>query len=151
MKYLILLLPLLLNAWSFTKADLDNLSYEQRYNLAVSYAVGYQSNQALDLATISIVETRATIKNDNNPNHICGVTQINTNFSQYTCEELEADIHLSAQEALNNLNFWKKKYPNSTKAERLGYYNGGDIFINPHKQEYLRRFNLVYNILKKYY
>ena len=151
MKYLIIILPLLLNAWSFTKADLDNLTYEQRYNLAVSYAVGYQDNQALDLATTSIVETRASVRNDTNPNHICGVHQINIKFSQYTCEELEEDVHLSAKEALNNLNFWKRKYPNSTRAERFGYYNGGDVYPNPHKQEYLRRFNMVYKVLKNNY
>lgn len=147
----ILIIPYLLFGWSFTKAHYSSLSDAQMSVIDVSYEIGQPYGLGLTLATIAIVETRADHSFDKNKNHVCGVHQINTDFTEETCEELESSYATSAEASLANLLFWKKKYPNASLDQILTYYNGGDVYENPHKEEYLRRVVNVYTVLKKNY
>jgi len=150
MKYLFLLLPILLNSWSFTEQDYQNLTPEQRYNIDISYLVGQEKDLGLTLASIALVETRATVANDSNSNAVCGVHQIHTDHVDIPCYAIESNVYLSAMLARDNFLFWYNGPANKSWRKALIMYNGGYHF-NPHGNEYVRRITMVFKVLKEHY
>jgi len=150
MKTLLLLVPMLLSAWSFTDYDYYQLSREQRHNIDISYLVGIEKDLGLTLASIAIVETRATVSNDFNDNHICGVHQVSTDHVDVPCEAIESNVYLSAKLARENFLFWYNGPAKRNWRKALIMYNGGYRF-NPHGHEYVKRIIQVYKVLELHY
>ena len=151
MKFLLLFLPIFLSAqWSFTEYDFYNLSKEQLRNVHTSYLVGQEKDLGLTLASIAIVETRATIANDFNDNHVCGVHQINTDHVEVPCKAIESNVYLTAKLAMENFLFWYHGPAKKDWSKALIMYNGGYKF-NPHGHEYIRRIAMVFKVLKEHY
>ena len=149
MRFLILFLPLFLYSWSFTDYDFYQLSSEQRNNISISYLVGQEKDLGLTLASIAIVETRATVSKDFNANHICGVHQVSTNFVDVSCAAIESNVYLSAKLARDNFLFWYNGPAKKDWRKALIMYNGGYNF-NPHGHEYVKRIIMVFKVLKEH-
>lgn len=147
---LLLLTSSLAFSWTFTQQDFNNLSKEQMKILDISYLVGSQKGFGATLATIALVETRASVHNDLNDNHICGVHQIDINYADILCETVASNPYISALLARDNFLFWYNGVAKQNWSKALIMYNGG-YRHNPHGKEYLRRINLVYPIVYAHY
>lgn len=146
MRLLLLLVPFILNAWTFKLTDIDNYSQKQLETLRVSYLVGYEKDLHLTLTSIAVVESRAG-KFDFNDNHICGAHQLNTDFTESTCESLESNPFVSALEARDNFMYWYR-YSGSWR-QAIKHYNGG-FNTTTHGKEYLRRVLVVMKQIKEH-
>ena len=149
--YLSLLITTLFS-WSFTEYDYYQLTKEQRNNLEIIHLVGIEKDLGLTLAAIGIVETRLSVKNDRNNNHVCGVMQINTKWldRNISCKAIESNIYLSAKLAMENFLFWYHGPANKDWRKALVMYNGGYNF-NPHGHEYVKRIVMVMRVLKEHF
>ena len=155
MKKFILLILLCINlfAWDFNYKE---LSQEETNLTNKLIKIGEPHGLGLELAAIGIVETRLG-KFESNSNYICGMHQLNTNITMKRinsrgdknklCEELNTNENLSSIFALNELIYWKK-YNKNNISKMIMSYNSGFEKSN-HSKEYLRRFMVVYNELKK--
>lgn len=155
MKKFILLLILCINlfAWDFKYKELSQEEADLTNKLI---KIGEPHGLGLELAAIGIVETRLG-KFESNNNYICGMHQLNTSITMKRinskgdknklCEELNTNENLSSIFALNELIYWKK-YNKNNISKMIMCYNSGFEKSN-HSKEYLRRFMVVYNELKK--
>lgn len=136
MKLILLLIPFLLNAWTITERDINNMSDEQKEVLTVAYLVGKEKGQGLGikLQAITIVENMARMK-DNNPNHICGPQQVDIRYAKASCEALESNPYYSAKLALANLLDWRTK---------TLIRNGKKVFKTRSWDEVYRMYNVGY-------
>ena|GEM_PF-5075477 len=155
MKLIILTLTLCVSlfAWDFKYNELS----ENETNLTKTLIkIGQPYGLGLELASIGIVETRlGKFKSQNN--YICGIHQINTNIAmkrlnsngnaKQLCEEVRKNKNLSSILALKELIYWKK-YSKNNLSSMIKNYNTGFKSSN-YSKEYLRRFTIVYNELKK--
>ena len=140
MKYLLLFIPFILNAWTFQLENIKTYNNSQLEVLRVAQSVGLSHDLDLTLMTLAIVETRAG-KYDFKKNHICGPMQINTNFVTASCKELETSPYLSAKLAMANFKYWLKQ-TKGNHAKAVMHYNGG-WNTTKHGKVYLKRFRLV--------
>ncbi len=155
MKKFILLILFCMNlfAWDFNYKELSQEETDLTNKLI---KIGEPHGLGLELAAIGIVETRLG-KFESNSNNICGMHQLNTNITMKRinsrgdknrlCEELNTNENLSSIFALNELIYWKK-YNKNNISKMIMSYNSGFEKSN-HSKEYLRRFMVVYNELKK--
>ena len=155
MKKFILLILLCINlfAWDFNYKELSQEEADLTNKLI---KIGEPHGLGLELAAIGIVETRLG-KFESSSNYICGMHQLNTNITMKRinsrgdknklCEELNTNENLSSIFALNELIYWKK-YNKNNISKMIMSYNSGFEKSN-HSKEYLRRFMVVYNELKK--
>lgn len=155
MKILILitLLCMELFSWDFKYKELSSEDIELTNKLI---KIGKPHGLGLELAAIGIVETRLGKIRSNNK-YICGMHQININEAmkkvgsngdkKALCNELNTNENLSSIFALNELIYWKK-YTKNNLSQMITNYNSG-FEKSDHSKEYLRRFNIVYNELKK--
>lgn len=155
MKLIILALTLCINlfAWDFKYNELS----ENETNLTKTLIkIGQPYGLGLELASIGIVETRLGKFKSNN-NYICGMHQINTNVAmkrlnsngdaKQLCEEVKKNKNLSSILALKELIYWQK-YSKNNLSNMIRNYNTG-FKSSDYGNEYLRRFTIVYNELKK--
>lgn len=150
---LIILLCMELFSWDFNYEELSIDEVELTNKLI---NIGKPHGLGLELAAIGIVETRLG-KFESNNKYICGIHQINTNIAlkrvgsvgnkNRLCNELNINENLSSIFALNELIYWKK-YTKNNISEMISSYNSG-FEKSTHSKEYLRRFKIVYNELKK--
>ena len=151
MKFL-LLLPMLLFSWDFTRSDYERILASNPELISVSHSVGAQHNLGDTLVALAIVETFGGLIPDTNSNSICGPHQIDINFVDYSgtpevfCKAIEDNPYLSASLALANFQFWLR---NSTHSEAVRHYNAGNTF-HSHSPEYLRRFRLALSVIQSY-
>lgn len=140
-------------SWDF---DYNQLSANETELTNKLIKIGEPHGLGLELAAIGIVETRLG-KFESNNKYICGIHQINTKIAMKRigsngdknrlCEELNSNENLSSIFALNELIYWKK-YTKNNISQMITNYNSG-FEKSSHSKEYLRRFNIVYNELKK--
>ena len=140
-------------SWDF---DYNQLSSNETELTNKLIKIGEPHGLGLELAAIGIVETRLG-KFESNNKYICGIHQINTRIAMKRigsngnknrlCEELNINENLSSIFALNELIYWKK-YTKNNISQMITNYNSG-FEKSSHSKEYLRRFNMVYNKLKK--
>ncbi len=140
-------------SWDF---DYNQLSSNETELTNKLIKIGEPHGLGLELAAIGIVETRLG-KFESNNKYICGIHQINTRIAMKRigsngnknrlCEELNINENLSSIFALNELIYWKK-YTKNNISQMITNYNSG-FEKSSHSKEYLRRFNIVYNELKK--
>ncbi len=154
MKLIILTLTFCLSlfAWDF---KYNELSENETNLIKILIKIGQPYDLGLELASIGIVETRLGKFKSNN-NYICGIHQINTNVAmkrlnsngdaKQLCEEVRKNKNLSSILALKELLYWKKYSKNNVNM--IKNYNTGFKSSN-YSKEYVRRFNIVYNELKK--
>lgn len=155
MKIIILIILFCVNlfSWDF---DYNQLSSNETELTNKLIKIGEPHGLGLELAAIGIVETRLG-KFESNNKYICGIHQINTKIAMKRigsngdknrlCEELNSNENLSSIFALNELIYWKK-YTKNNISQMITNYNSG-FEKSSHSKEYLRRFNMVYNKLKK--
>lgn len=155
MKILILMILLCMElfSWDFKYQELSSDEVELTNKLI---KIGKPYGLGLELAAIGIVETRLGKVKSNNK-YICGMHQININEAlkkvgsngnkKTLCNELNTNENLSSLFALNELMYWKK-YTRNNLSQMITSYNSG-FERSSHSEEYLRRFKLVYNQLKK--
>lgn len=155
MKIIILIILFCVNlfSWDF---DYNQLSSNETELTNKLIKIGEPHGLGLELAAIGIVETRLG-KFESNNKYICGIHQINTKIAMKRigsngdknrlCEELNLNENLSSIFALNELIYWKK-YTKNNISQMITNYNSG-FEKSSHSKEYLRRFNMVYNKLKK--
>ncbi len=155
MKKIVLILIFCMNlfAWDFSYKELT-LNETNLTNKLIK--IGEPHGLGLVLAAIGIVETRLG-KFESTNNYICGIHQINTNIAMKRvgsngdknklCEELNTNKNLSSIFALNELIYWKKYTKNNIPKMIISYNSGFEN--SKYSKEYLRRFNIVYNELKK--
>lgn len=155
MKKIVLILIFCMNlfAWDFSYKELT-LNETKLTNKLIK--IGEPHGLGLVLAAIGIVETRLG-KFESTNNYICGIHQINTNIAMKRvgsngdknklCEELNTNKNLSSIFALNELIYWKKYTKNNIPKMIISYNSGFEN--SKYSKEYLRRFNIVYNELKK--
>ena len=154
MKLIILTLTFCLSlfAWDF---KYNELSENETNLIKILIKIGQPYDLGLELGSIGIVETRLGKFKSNN-NYICGIHQINTNVAmkrlnsngdaKQLCEEVRKNKNLSSILALKELLYWKKYSKNNVNM--IKNYNTGFKSSN-YSKEYVRRFNIVYNELKK--
>ncbi len=154
MKLIILTLTFCLSlfAWDF---KYNELSENETNLIKILIKIGQPYDLGLELASIGIVETRLGKFKSNN-NYICGIHQINTNVAmkrlnsngdaKQLCKEVRKNKNLSSILALKELLYWKKYSKNNVNM--IKNYNTGFKSSN-YSKEYVRRFNIVYNELKK--
>ena len=140
-------------SWDF---DYNQLSSNETELTNKLIKIGEPHGLGLELAAIGIIETRLG-KFESNNKYICGIHQINTKIAMKRigskgdknrlCEELNINENLSSIFALNELIYWKK-YTKNNISQMITNYNSG-FEKSSHSKEYLRRFNMVYNKLKK--
>jgi hypothetical protein len=140
-------------SWDF---DYNQLSSNETELTNKLIKIGEPHGLGLELAAIGIVETRLG-KFESNNKYICGIHQINTRIAMKRigsngnknrlCEELNINENLSSIFALNELIYWKK-YTKNNISQMITNYNSG-FEKSSHSKEYLRRFNIVYNELKR--
>jgi hypothetical protein len=140
-------------SWDF---DYNQLSSNETELTNKLIKIGEPHGLGLELAAIGIVETRLG-KFESNNKYICGIHQINTKIAMKRigsngdknrlCEELNSNENLSSIFALNELIYWKKYTKNNISQMIINYNSGFEK--STHSKEYLRRFNMVYNKLKK--
>ena len=140
-------------SWDF---DYNQLSSNETELTNKLIKIGEPHGLGLELAAIGIIETRLG-KFESNNKYICGIHQINTKIAMKRigsngdknrlCEELNSNENLSSIFALNELIYWKK-YTKNNISQMITNYNSG-FEKSSHSKEYLRRFNMVYNKLKK--
>ena len=140
-------------SWDF---DYNQLSSNETELTNKLIKIGEPHGLGLELAAIGIIETRLG-KFESNNKYICGIHQINTKIAMKRigsngdknrlCEELNSNENLSSIFALNELIYWKK-YTKNNISQMITNYNSG-FEKSTHSKEYLRRFNMVYNKLKK--
>lgn len=150
---LIVLLCMQVFSWDFNYQELSSDEIELTNKLI---KIGNPHGLGLELAAIGIVETRLGKFGSIN-RYICGIHQINTNTAlkrvgsngnkKALCNELNTNENLSSIFALNELIYWKK-YTKNNLSQMITNYNSG-FEKSDHSKEYLRRFNIVYNELKK--
>ena len=155
MKLIILTLTFCLSlfAWDF---KYNELSENETNLIKILIKIGQPYDLGLELASIGIVETRLGKFKSNN-NYICGIHQINTNVAmkrlnsngdaKQLCEEVRKNKNLSSILALKELIYWQK-YSKNNLSNMIKNYNTGFKSSN-YSKEYVRRFNIVYNELKK--
>ena len=155
MKIIILIILFCVNlfSWDF---DYNQLSSNETELTNKLIKIGEPHGLGLELAAIGIIETRLG-KFESNNKYICGIHQINTRIAMKRigsngnknrlCEELNINENLSSIFALNELIYWKK-YTKNNISQMITNYNSG-FEKSSHSKEYLRRFNMVYNKLKK--
>ncbi len=155
MKIVILIILFYVNlfSWDFNYKELS-LDEVELTNKLIN--IGKPHGLGLELAAIGIIETRLG-KFESNNKYICGIHQINTNIAlkrvgsignkNRLCNELNTNENLSSIFALNELIYWKK-YTKNNISEMISNYNSG-FEKSSHSKEYLRRFNVVYNELKR--
>lgn len=155
MKIIILIILFCVNlfSWDF---DYNQLSSNETELTNKLIKIGEPHGLGLELAAIGIIETRLG-KFESNNKYICGIHQINTKIAMKRigsngdknrlCEELNSNENLSSIFALNELIYWKK-YTKNNISQMITNYNSG-FEKSTHSKEYLRRFNMVYNKLKK--
>lgn len=156
MKILILIVMFYVNSfcWDFNYHELSANETDLTNKLI---KIGKPYGLGLELAAIGIVETRLG-KFESNNKYICGIHQINTKIAMRRvgsngdknrlCNELNSNENLSSIFALNELIYWKK-YTKNNISEMISNYNSG-FEKSSHSKEYLRRFRIVYNELKKF-
>ena len=140
-------------SWDF---DYNQLSSNETELTNKLIKIGEPHGLGLELAAIGIIETRLG-KFESNNKYICGIHQINTRIAMKRigsngnknrlCEELNINENLSSIFALNELIYWKK-YTKNNISQMITNYNSG-FEKSSHSKEYLRRFNIVYNELKR--
>ena len=140
-------------SWDF---DYNQLSSNETELTNKLIKIGEPHGLGLELAAIGIVETRLG-KFESNNKYICGIHQINTRIAMKRigsngnknrlCEELNINENLSSIFALNELIYWTK-YTKNNISQMITNYNSG-FEKSSHSKEYLRRFNIVYNELKR--
>ena len=155
MKIIILISAICISlfSWDFNYNELTENETKLTEKLI---KIGAPHGLGLELAAIGIVETRLGKFGSNN-RYICGIHQINTNTAlkrvgsngnkKALCNELNTNENLSSIFALNELIYWKK-YTKNNLSQMITNYNSG-FEKSDHSKEYLRRFNIVYNELKK--
>lgn len=155
MKIIILIILFCVNlfSWDF---DYNQLSSNETELTNKLIKIGEPHGLGLELAAIGIIETRLG-KFESNNKYICGIHQINTRIAMKRigsngnknrlCEELNINENLSSIFALNELIYWKK-YTKNNISQMITNYNSG-FEKSSHSKEYLRRFNIVYNELKR--
>ena len=158
MKYLLLFIPFILNAWTFTEKDFNNLDWSQKTVISAFYHKGLATNDQYTMAAIPIVENMARMK-DNNKNHICGPGQKDINFTKYSCHTLETNLNIAAIVALKDLHFWEyRTYYNSTTGlkfevkrswrDKMQRYNLG-YTSHPHGPIYVAKIAKVVRLLQR--
>lgn len=156
MKIVILIIMFYVNSfcWDFNYHELSANETDLTNKLI---KIGKPYGLGLELAAIGIVETRLG-KFESSNKYICGIHQINTKIAMRRvgsngdknrlCNELNSNENLSSIFALNELIYWKK-YTKNNISEMISNYNSG-FEKSSHSKEYLRRFRIVYNELKKF-
>jgi len=159
MKYLLLLIPFILNAWTFTEKDFNKLTESQKSNLDIIYMVGETKGLGLRLAAKAIVETRLG-KVMGKKNHICGVMQIDINYTDATCDMLDSNTYLSAKIALEQLIGWTEAKVRTTEGKWVYMERSVDkatVMYNvgktgdPYGFTHLYRVHMVEAVLIKHY
>ena len=158
MLKLLLLLPSILLSWTFTETDYQRLSPTQKSNLDIVYLVGEEKGHGLRLAAKAIVENMAR-NTDNNPNHICGILQVDVTLVKETCKQLESNVYIAARVGLEQFLDWKTKdtYVNGklvtterTDDKATMMYNVG-YTKDPFAKTHLKKVHIAEKVLRKHY